>query len=100
MADVRFVPRAAVFGRPSSVPNTELTLGLGVETEPHAWPFLDPTGRTKVSSLWIAGNAANARAQMITAAGEGSSAAIAINNDLVLEDTGNAVLGSRAVLPA
>ena len=36
--------------------------------------------------VWVAGNAANPRAQVITAAGEGSAAAIAINNDLVDED--------------
>jgi NADPH-dependent glutamate synthase beta subunit-like oxidoreductase len=36
--------------------------------------------------VWVAGNAANPRAQVITAAGEGSAAAIAINADLVEED--------------
>ena len=34
----------------------------------------------------MAGNAVNPRAQVITAAGEGSAAAIAINADLVDED--------------
>ena len=40
------------------------------------------------NSVWTyaAGNVTNPRAQVITAAGEGSSAAIAINNDLVAED--------------
>ena len=42
--------------------------------------------------MWVAGNVANARAQVITAAGEGSAAAIAINADLVDEDVRNAVL--------
>ena len=49
--------------------------------------------------MWVAGNVANARAQVITAAGEGSAAAIAINADLVDEDVRNAVLafaGTRA----
>jgi hypothetical protein len=49
--------------------------------------------------VWVAGNVANARAQVITAAGEGSAAAIAINADLVDEDVHNAVLafdGARA----
>ena len=36
--------------------------------------------------VWVAGNAGNPRAQVITAAGEGSAAAIAINADLVEED--------------
>jgi thioredoxin reductase len=43
-------------------------------------------GATSVPGVWAAGNAANPRAQVITAAGEGSSAAIAINNDLVVDD--------------
>ena len=50
--------------------------------------------------MWVAGNVANARAQVITAAGEGSAAAIAINADLVDEDVRNAVralAGTRAI---
>ena len=50
-----------------------------------------PTGRTSVPGVWVAGNAANPRAQVITAAGEGSAAAIAINADLVEEDVRTAV---------
>jgi hypothetical protein len=34
----------------------------------------------------VAGNAVNPRAQVITAAGEGSAAAIALNADLVEDD--------------
>ncbi len=49
------------------------------------------TGLTSVAGVWVAGNVANARAQVITAAGEGSAAAIAINADLVDEDVRNAV---------
>ena len=41
--------------------------------------------------MWAAGNAVNPRAQVITAAGEGSAAAIAINNDLVEEDIATAL---------
>ncbi len=50
--------------------------------------------------VWVAGNAVNPRAQVITAAGEGSAAAIAINNDLVEEDVRDAVRDFRAGLPA
>ena len=52
------------------------------------------------AGVWVAGNAVNPRAQVITAAGEGSAAAIAINNDLVDEDVRNAVHDFRAGLPA
>jgi thioredoxin reductase len=53
-------------------------------------------GRTSVPGLWAAGNAVNPRAQVVTAAGEGSAAAIAINNDLTEEDTAAAVTEFRA----
>ena len=36
--------------------------------------------------MWAAGNVADPRAQVITAAGAGSAAAIAINADLVRSD--------------
>ena len=42
-------------------------------------------------SGWVAGNVANARAQVITAAGEGSAAAIALNADLVADDVARAL---------
>jgi thioredoxin reductase len=51
---------------------------------------VDTAGRTSVAGVWAAGNAANPRAQVITAAGEGSAAAISINADLVDEDARNA----------
>ncbi len=41
--------------------------------------------------VWAAGNAANPRAQVITAAGEGSAVAIAINTELVDDDVDRAV---------
>jgi hypothetical protein len=39
-----------------------------------------------VDGVWAAGNATNPRAQVITAAGEGSAVAIAINTELVKAD--------------
>jgi thioredoxin reductase len=52
----------------------------------NGWVAVDASGRTSVAGVWAAGNAADPRAQVITAAGEGSAAAIAINNDLVDEE--------------
>ena len=43
------------------------------------------------------GNAADPRAQVITAAGQGSAAAIAINNDLVTEDLDRALEAGESV---
>ena len=93
------VHRNAVFVRPRFVPNDDLLTNLGCATDDNAWVVTDGTGLTSVPGVWVAGNAANPRAQVITAAGEGSAAAIAINNDLVEEDVPIAVARFRAGLP-
>jgi thioredoxin reductase len=100
LEDGRTVRRDAVFVRPGFVPNSRLLTSLGCATHDDGWVVADPTGRTPVPGVWVAGNAANPRAQVITAAGEGSAAAIAINNDLVEDDTRIAVRDFRAGLPA
>jgi len=89
--DGRVVPRDAVFVPPRFEPHSDLLVGLGCDLDENGWPALDPTGRTSVRGVWAAGNVANARAQVITAAGEGSAVAIAINADLVDEDVRRAV---------
>ena len=96
----RVVRRDAVFVRPAFVPHTDLLIALGCATHDNGWVVADQTGRTSVTGVWVAGNAVNPRAQVITAAGEGSAAAIAINNDLVDEDVAHAVHDFRAGLPA
>jgi len=89
------VRRAAVFVRPQFVPNDDLLVRLGCASHDNGWVAADATGRTSVPGVWAAGNAVNPRAQVITAAGEGSAAAIAINNDLVDEDLPIAVANFR-----
>ncbi|MDQ1598931.1 MAG: hypothetical protein QOD68_405 [Actinomycetota bacterium] len=84
--DGRVVHRAAVFVRPQFVPHTDLLVSLGCDLDDDGWVRSDAVGRTTVPGVSVAGNAANPRAQVITAAGEGSSAAIALNNDLVDEE--------------
>jgi thioredoxin reductase len=99
LANHRVVPRAAVFVRPQFVPNDTLLSDLGCEPSQSGWVAVDATGRTSVPGVWAAGNAVNPRAQVITAAGEGSAAAIAINNDLVEEDLPLAVTNVRLGMP-
>ncbi len=99
LASGRVVPRAAVFVRPRFVAHDTLLTGLGCLTHESGWVAADPTGRTSVPGVWAAGNAVNPRAQVITAAGEGSAAAIALNNDLVEEDLPHAVAAFRSGLP-
>jgi thioredoxin reductase len=93
------VPRTAVFVRPQFVPNDTLLTDLGCAVRDNGWVAVDFTGATTVPGVWAAGNAVNPRAQVITAAGEGSTAAIAINNDLVEEDIPIAVTDYRHGLP-
>jgi thioredoxin reductase len=92
MDDGRVVQCAAVFVRPHLAPNGDLLTTLGAEMDNHGWVIAETTGRTSVSGAYVAGNAVNPRGQVITAAGEGSAAAIAINADLVDEDVATAVL--------
>ena len=66
--------------------DNDLLVDLGCDVEEDGWAITDATGLTSVAGVWVAGNVANPRAQVITAAGEGSAAAIAINADLVTED--------------
>ncbi|MCB0908387.1 MAG: NAD(P)/FAD-dependent oxidoreductase [Nocardioidaceae bacterium] len=91
LASGEIVRRTAVFVRPGFVPHDDLLTGLGCATHDNGWVAAGVTGRTSVPGVWAAGNAVNPRAQVITAAGEGSAAAIDINNDLVEEDISTAV---------
>ena len=100
LEDGRVVARRAVFVRPEFVPKSDLVRSLGGRTDGDGWPLVDATGMTTVPGAWAAGNAVNPRAQVITAAGEGSAAAIAINNDLTDEDVRGAVDALRRHRPA
>ncbi len=87
LSDGRMVARTAVFIRPGNAPRDDGLLdGLGCEVDDDGFVTVDPTGRTSVDGVWAAGNVVDPRAQVITAAGAGSAAAIAINADLVEDD--------------
>jgi thioredoxin reductase len=91
MRDGRVIPRDALFVPPRFVPNSHLLVGLGCALDADGWVAADDTGRTSVAGVWVAGNVIDPRAQVITAAGAGSAAAIALNADLVEDDVRNAV---------
>ena len=57
----------------------------------------DPTGRTEVPGVWVAGNAGDLSAQVIVAAAQGLKAGAMINADLIEEDTRRAVAGKQSV---
>jgi len=88
----RVIPRTAVFIRPGNQPHADGPLtGLGCEVNEAGFVSVDATGRTSTFGVWAAGNVVDPRAQVITSAGAGSAAAIAINADLVQEDVERAV---------
>src|SRR5690606_10796073 len=92
LADGTVVPRAAVFVRPGIVPHPDgLLPSLGCDLDDDGFAAVDHTGRTSVAGVWAAGNVIDARAQVITAAGQGSAAAIAVNADLVRDDVERAL---------
>jgi thioredoxin reductase len=91
MTDGRVIPRHVLFVPPRFVPHSELLVGVGADVDENGWVAAGANGATSVPGLWVAGNVTNPRAQVITAAGEGSAAAIAINADLVDDDIRTAV---------
>jgi thioredoxin reductase len=93
LADGRVIERDAVFIRPAVIAHVDSPAAmLGCALGPGGLVSTDAEGRTSVAGVWAAGNATNPRAQVITAAGEGSAAAIAINTDLVAQDVQFALL--------
>jgi thioredoxin reductase len=91
LADGRAVHRTAVFVRPVNIPHNALLQAIGCDTNEAGFVTVDSTGRTTRPGVWAAGNVADPRAQVITAAGAGSAAAIAINADLVQDDVATAL---------
>jgi thioredoxin reductase len=95
LADGTVAPRAALFVGPRFVPHDALLTKLGCETGEDGWVTVDRTGGTSVPGVWAAGNVIDPRASLITAAGAGSAAAMAVNADLVEEDVERALAGHR-----
>ncbi|HKE74167.1 MAG TPA: NAD(P)/FAD-dependent oxidoreductase [Acidimicrobiales bacterium] len=84
------VAREVVTVAPRFVGRTHLLESLGVEATEHAGVGIrvaaDPTGRTEVPGVWVAGNVTDHAAQVIVAAAAGATAGAHINADLVAED--------------
>jgi thioredoxin reductase (NADPH) len=93
------VPVQAVVVAPRFTARADVLTSLGVETveqrmDGHVvgtYVPVDPMGATAVPGVWVAGNVADLKAQVIAAAAAGVNAAAAINADLVAEDTRHAV---------
>jgi thioredoxin reductase/SAM-dependent methyltransferase len=94
LASGEVIARAAVAIGPRFSARSALLTGLGLLPEGLAVNghtvatriAADPTGRTSVPGVWVAGNVTDPMAQVAAAAADGSRAAQAINVDLLDED--------------
>ncbi|MGL4175240.1 MAG: NAD(P)/FAD-dependent oxidoreductase, partial [Dermatophilaceae bacterium] len=84
-------PCRAVFLFPHMAPRDDFLGELGVERDPRGFPVVDAGGRTSVPWVYVAGNATDPRAQVVTAAGQGSAVAFALHNELVADEVARAV---------
>lgn len=81
----------SVFIAPLPRPNDAVPRALGCESDPTTgWVAVDGAGATSVPGVWASGNVINPRAQVITAAGEASAAAIAMTAWLLDSDIATA----------
>jgi thioredoxin reductase len=87
----RFTARAGVLASLGLEPAEEQVDGHVIGSYVPA----DPLGATAVPGVWVAGNVADLRAQVISAAAAGLNTAAAINADLIAEDTRHAVAAYR-----
>jgi thioredoxin reductase len=79
---------------------TDLARALGCELRDDGSIAVDSDQATTVDRVYAAGNSADPRALVPTAAGAGATAAVAINARLSVEDADRAVAASRAPAPA
>jgi thioredoxin reductase len=93
------VPREALVVAPRFTARAGVLTSLGLETVPQEMNghvvgssvAADPTGATGVPGVWVAGNVADLRAQVIASAAAGLNAAAMLNADLIAEDVRLAV---------
>jgi thioredoxin reductase len=88
------VPRTALVVAPRFTARAGVLASLGLDAVPQemnghvvgSYVPADPMGATAVPGVWVAGNVADIRAQVIASAAAGLNVAAAINADLIAED--------------
>ena len=103
LASGAVVARQALVVSPRMTARSEVLSSLGVETEEVELDGVvlgtvarsEPTGATSVPGVWVAGNVADLRAQVISSASAGLGVAAMLNADLIAEDTRVAVAARR-----
>lgn len=100
LADGTTVPLDVVFATGRMVPLDDLLVQLGAEQSDTffgPWTASDPTGRTSVEGVWVAGNTANPGALVPVAMASGVTVGATINAELVAEDVRLALAGPLLV---
>ena len=101
LAGGRVVPRRALVVAARAVARAPEGLGLVTEEVSVGGHSMgrrivaEPDGTTSVPGVRVVGNAGDLRAQVITSAAAGLSAAVALNAELITEDTDRAVARAR-----
>lgn len=98
------VPLQALVVAPFFRARADVLRNLGLEPTPFrmgedvfaTYVSGDDAGATAVPGVWVAGNVADPRAQVLSSAAAGLNAAAAINADLIAEDTAQAVAAYAA----
>jgi thioredoxin reductase len=96
------VPLRALVVAPRPAVNADLFRPLGIESVEHPSGMgthvpADPTGRTDVPGVWVAGNVTDLFGQVLVSAAGGSAAGAMINADLVADEVRLAVAARRPV---
>jgi len=108
LASGAVVARQALVVSPQMTARSKVLASLGVATEEVEMNGVvlgtvarsEPTGATSVPGVWVAGNVADLRAQVISSAAAGLDVAALLNADLIAEDTSVAVAARRRLLAA
>ena len=101
LADGSVVPRDYLVVQTRLEARGDLLTSIGLKPVDHPMgigtyvPAEDPTGRTSVPGVWVAGNVTDPMAQVITSAGAGLTAGAMLNADLVTAETVEAVAALR-----
>jgi thioredoxin reductase len=100
MADGTVVSRDAVTVQTRMVARASVLAALGLRPADHPSGMgehipADPTGRTEVPGVWVAGNVTDLAAQVGAAAAAGALVGAQINADLIAEETRQAVAAYR-----
>lgn len=86
LTDGNSISCTGIFFTPKLVAGSDLPQALGCQLTEAGTVIVDSFGKTSVSGVYSAGDAASTHYQVITAAALGSAAGMSINNELLVEE--------------